>query len=121
MSNETDSDSASQKKSTTTDELLSAKETKKSGKASKSAKSAADASPHVTGRVMHVEIDSADAAFSVKPKKGKIETFRLNEAGFLASAATLLVAAIGSKAKVRVEYSEVSDGKRSVTKLRMQA
>lgn len=79
--------------------------------------------PHLTGRLLHVEIGSGGVAFAIKGKKGKAEEFSLRglDASGLPAAAALLAALVASKSKMRVEFSMTAEGGRTVNKIRAQS
>jgi hypothetical protein len=77
--------------------------------------------PHLTGRLLQVEIGSGGVEFAIKGKKSKAEVFSLKgmDASAMPAAATLLAGLLESKAKLRVEFTAMGDT-RTVNKLRAQ-
>lgn len=78
-----------------------------------------EAVPHVTGRLLHVEIGTKSVEFAIKGKKGKAEVFTLKsmDAAAVAAGAAMLASLIGHKTKLRVEYA-TSGETRTVSKIR---
>lgn len=78
-----------------------------------------DPTPHVTGRLLHAEIDAKGIEFAIKGKKGKAETFSLKglDSAVMPAAAAMLAGLLESKTKLRVEYTTSGDA-RTVSKLR---
>jgi chromatin remodeling complex protein RSC6 len=77
-----------------------------------------DAAPHLTGRLLQVEISTKGVEFAVKGKKGKAEVFSLKgmDAAAVPAAAAMLANLLGSKTKLRVEYTMSGDA-RTVSKI----
>ena len=75
--------------------------------------------PHLTGRLLSVEVGSGGVEFAIKGKKGKAETFTLKgmDATAAPAAAAILASLLESKTKLRVEYTTSGDA-RTVNKLR---
>lgn len=75
--------------------------------------------PHLTGRLLSVEVGSGGVEFAIKGKKGKAETFTLKgmDATAAPAAAAMLASLLESKIKLRVEYTTSGDA-RTVNKLR---
>ena len=78
-----------------------------------------DAVPHLTGRLLHVEISAKSVEFAIKGKKGKAEVFSLKgmDASAIPAAAAMLASLLESKTKLRVEYMSAGDA-RTVSKIR---
>jgi hypothetical protein len=95
-------------------------EVKKDKKKDKKPVATIEATPHVTGRLLHVEVDASGVAFAIKGKKGKADEFSLKgmESFAIPSATALLAGLVTSKSKVRVEFSTTSDNVRVVKKIR---
>lgn len=92
------------------------------GKAKKKDKKplvAIEAAPHVSGRLLHMDVGASGVTFSIKGKKGKAELFSLSgmELSSIPAAAAMLAGLVVSKTKLRVEYSSTSDGGRVVKKI----
>ena len=77
-----------------------------------------ETAPHVTGRLMLVEISAKGVEFEVKGKKGKAEQFSLKgmDASALPAAAAMLATLLERKSKLRVEYT-ISGDSRIVSKI----
>lgn len=75
--------------------------------------------PHLTGRLMQVEISATGVEFAIKGKKGKPEVFSLKgiEASTVPAAAAMLASLLESKTKLRVEYTTTGEA-RTVSKIR---
>lgn len=93
---------------------------KKDKKKDKKPVATVDATPHVTGRLVHVEVDASGVAFAIKGKKGKAEEFSLKgmETFAIPAATALLAGLVASKSKARIEFSTASDNVRVVKKIR---
>jgi hypothetical protein len=78
-----------------------------------------EAAPHVTGRLLQVEIGASGIDFTIKGKKNKSEVFSLKglDASARPAAAAMLATLLESKAKLRVEFTS-SGETRTVNKLR---
>ena len=72
-----------------------------------------ESAPHVTGRLMLVEISANGLEFTVKGKKGKAEVFSLKgmDASALPAAAAMLATLLERKSKLRVEYTISGDSR----------
>ena len=81
-----------------------------------------DAAPHLTGRLLQVEIGSSGIEITMKGKKGKQEVFSLKgmNTAAIPAAAALLAGLLESKAKLRVDFTSSGDN-RTVHKLRANA
>ena len=75
--------------------------------------------PHLTGRLLNVEVGSGGVEFAIKGKKGKAELFNLKgmDATAVPAAAAMLASLLESKTKLRVEFTTSGDA-RTVSKLR---
>jgi hypothetical protein len=75
--------------------------------------------PHLTGRLLNVEVGSSGVEFAIKGKKGKAESFNLKgmDASAVPGAAAMLATLLESKTKLRVEFTTSGDT-RTVSKLR---
>jgi hypothetical protein len=86
---------------------------KKGEKANKKPAMTVEGNPHVTGRLLLVEIGANGVEFSVKGKKGKAMAFSLNgfEQSRMTAATALLGSVLQNKGKLRVEYTAAGDSK----------
>lgn len=93
---------------------------KKDKKKDKKPSETLDAAPHVTGRLLHVDVGVNGVAFAIKGKKGQTEEFSLNgmELTAVPAAAAVLAGLVASKTKLRVEFSADSETDRTVKKIR---
>jgi hypothetical protein len=93
---------------------------KKDKKKDKKLVASLDATPHITGRLLHVEVGVTGVAFAIKGKRGKAEEFSLKgmETFAIPAATSLLAGLVASKSKLRVEFSVTSDNVRVVKKIR---
>ncbi len=96
--------------------------TKKDKKKDKKPVTTPEAVPHVTGRLLHVEVGANGVEFAVKGKKGKTEVFSLKgmELSAVPAAAALLAGLVVSKAKLRAEYVMTGENSRTVKNIRTQ-
>ena len=78
-----------------------------------------EAVPHVTGRLMQVEISAKGVEFAIKGKKGKAEVFTLKgmDSSAVPAAAAMLATLLESKTKLRIEYTSSGES-RTVSKIR---
>jgi hypothetical protein len=90
-----------------------------SKKSKKRSKPEMEVPPHITGRLLQVDVGASGVGFAVKGKKGKVEAFTLKGTEpFGALAASLLAALLAGKSKLRVEFTEQAGGSRTVLSLR---
>jgi hypothetical protein len=82
-----------------------------------------DAMPHVTGRLLHLDVGANGVAFAIKGKKGQTEEFNLKgmELTTVPAVAAVLAGLVASKTKLRVEFSATNETGRIVKKIRAQS
>ncbi len=93
---------------------------KKTKKKDKKPVATPDAAPHVTGRLLHMEVGTDVVAFAIKGKKGKAEVFTLKgmDSSAVPATAAMLASLVASKTKLRVEYSTSNENNRLVKMIR---